>query len=174
MAVLLSGAALASAGAPAGALAHNGRGDNHGGQHAFGHHDRGLARAASELGVTKAQLSAALQTVAAQEKSAAKPASFKTLVAQQLQVTPDQLNAAFTQARTAAQSKDGFVQAVATALQVDPAHVTSALTAARTQQQAERKAARDAFDAALAQQLNVPADKVAAAFGGNCGARHDG
>jgi hypothetical protein len=102
MAVVLSSAALLGAGAPAGALAHGG--GHHDGSHDAKSrgHDPGLGRVAASLGVTKAQLKAALKTVGEQQKAAAKPAS--------------------------------------------------------------SKAAHEAFVAALAQQLGVPADKVAAAF----------
>src|SRR5262245_5581185 len=104
MAVLLSSAALAGAGSPGLAQAHgdrDGKRGGHHGQHFKGKHhrgDRGLRRTAAELGVSKDQLRAALKAVAAQQRAAAKPPSYKALVAQQLGVTVDQLKAAFEQA----------------------------------------------------------------------------
>ncbi len=81
VAVLLSSAALFS-GAPATALAHNGhhggRGEHHGFRH---HHGDGLARTAQELGVTKEQLKSALKAVKDQQRAAARPPSFKDLLA---------------------------------------------------------------------------------------------
>lgn len=172
-AMLLSSAALITAGAPAGAVANNGHGDKRGGHHGHARgHDRGLARTARELGVTKQQLRTALKAVAAQQKAAAKPPSFKTLFAQELGVTTDQLKAASKQARATTHSKDEYVQALASALGVDAAKVTTAFTAARDAKKAQWKAKRDAFVAALAQELNVPQDKVEAAFDRKCGFKH--
>lgn len=178
-AVLLSGAALLGGGIPSAAQANGDHGDKRGGQHAKSHgkrhhgHNRGLARTASELGVTKEQLRTALKTVAEQQKSAAKPASFKDLLAKQFGVTADQVKTAFDQAKAGdADTKDEFVAAFASALGVDPATVPAAFDAARTEQKAQRKAARDAFVAALATQLNVPQEKVAAAFDHNCRPKH--
>lgn len=171
-AVLLSSAALLGAGAPAGALAH---GHGRDGQHAKWHgkrgHDRGLGRIADELGVTKAQLKTALKTVAEQQKAAAKPASFKELLAKQLGVTTDQLKAAATAAK-GADSKAAWLAAFANALGVDTAKVTAAFDAARAEQKTQYRAARDAWVSALAQQLGVSTDKVAAAFERKHGARH--
>jgi hypothetical protein len=175
-AVLLSGAALLGGGVPSAAQAHGDHGDKRGGQH-FKHHGKrhhgGLARTARELGVTKDQLRTALKAVAEQQKAAAKPASFKELLAKQFGKTTDQVKAAAEQARASgADTKDAFVAAFATALGVDPATVPTAFEAARTEQKAQRKAARDAFVTALAAQLNVPQEKVAAAFDGNCRPKH--
>ena len=73
MAVLLSSAALAGSG-PSLAQAHDGgRGDKHGGHHGHhwrGHHDRGLARTAAKLGVTKDQLKTAMKAVREQQQAA--------------------------------------------------------------------------------------------------------
>jgi hypothetical protein len=178
-AVLLYGAALLGAGVPSAAQANGDHGDKRGGQNAKHHgkrhhgHNRGLARTASELGVTKEQLRTALKAVAEQQKAAAKPPSFKELLATQFGKTPDQVKAAFQQARAGdADTKDAFVAAFATALGVDPATVPTAFDAARTEQKAQRKAKRDAFVAALATQLNVAPEKVAAAFDSNCRPKH--
>ena len=168
MAVLFSGAALLGAGAPAGALAHGDGGHKRGGHHGWHGkrgHDRGLARIARELGVTKAQLKSALKTVAEQQKGAAEPASFKALLAKNLGVTTDQVKTAAQAAKAAdADTKDEWIAAFANALGADAAKVTSALDATRTERKAQFKAAHDAFITALAQQLGVPAKKVAAAF----------
>src|SRR3954468_7515895 len=171
-AVLLSSAAL-FAGAPAVADAHHhghGGWGHHGLRH---HHGDGLARTAQELGVTKEQLRTALKAVAEQQRAASRPPSFKDLLASQLGVTTDKLKAAFEQARASgADTKDEFLAAFASALGTDTAHVTAAMDAARTEQKAQFKAARDAFINALAAQLNVPVEKVDAAFDHNCGFRH--
>src|SRR4051812_31148252 len=111
-AVLLSSAALC-AGAPGTALAHHGhdgrRGEHHGFRH---HHGDGLARTAHALGVTKAQLRSALKAVAEQQRAAAKPPSFKALLASKLGVSTDKLEAAFAQARASgADTKDEFLAA---------------------------------------------------------------
>jgi hypothetical protein len=176
MAVLLSSAAFAGAGTPGLAQAHGGDRDgkrgNHHGHHWKGKHhrgDRGLARTAAELGVTKEQLKTALRAVAAQQQAAAKPPSFKDVLAQQLGVTTDQLKAAFQQARATAQSKDQFKAAFAAALNKDVATVDAAFKSARDAQKAAWKAKRDAFVQALAAQLGVPVEKVDAAFDRGCG-----
>jgi hypothetical protein len=166
-AVLLSGAALI-AGAPAGAQAHGDR-DGKRGEHRSHHHHRGVAR---ELGVTKEQLRTALKAVAEQQQSAPKPASLKELLAQQLQVTPDQVRAAFRQAKENADTKEEFVQAFAAALQIDPARVQPAFEAAFKERKAQWKARRDAFFAALAQQLNRSPEQVEEAFDDRCGRKH--
>jgi 2-hydroxychromene-2-carboxylate isomerase len=166
MAVVLSSAALIGAGAPAGALAHGGhdRGGHHrAGWHGKRGHDRGLGRLAHELGVTKAQLKAALKTVAEQQKTAARPPSFKDLLAKQLGLTTDQVKAAAETAKSSgADTKDEWLAAFANALGVDVPTLTAAFDAARTEQKAQIEAACDAFVNALAQQLGVPAEKVAA------------
>src|SRR3954468_15981971 len=171
-AVLLSSAALFT-GAPATALAHHG---HHGGWGHHGHHhrgDRGLARTAQELGVTKEQLRDALKAVAEQQKAAARPPSYKELLASKLDVSTDQLKSAFEQARASgADTKDEFLAAFASALNTDSAHVTAAMEAARTEQKAQWKAAREAFITTLADELNVPVEKVEAAFDHGCGFRH--
>jgi len=178
MAMLLSSAAIA--GAPGVAQAHGGGGHGHGERashkHGGGHHgfrgerrfDRGLARTAEALGVTKDQLKAALKAVKEQQDAAAKPPSLKDLVAQQLGVTSDQLKAAFEQARQQSDSKDEFEQAFAAALGKDVATVEAAYKAAGDQLKAELKARRDAFIQALATQLNLPVEKVDAAFTKSC------
>jgi len=174
-AILLSGAALLGGGVASAAEA---TGD-HGGQHAKWHgkrhhgHHNGLGRTARELGVTKGQLRTALKAVAAQQQSAAKPATFKELLAKQLGVTADQVKAASKQAKASgAKTRDAYFAAFATALGVDPAKVQPAFKAARTERKAQKKAKRDAFVAALAQQLNVPQEKVAAAFDSKCRPKH--
>ena len=169
-AVLLSSAALFTS-APATALAHHG---HHGG---WGHHhhhgDRGLARTAQELGVTKAQLRDALKAVAAQQRAAARPPSFKELLASKLDVTTDQLKSAYEQARASgADTKEEFLAAFASALNTDSAHVTAAMEAARADQKAAWKAKREAFVNALAAELNVDPAKVDAAFSRSCGFKH--
>ena len=139
MAVLLSSAAFAGAGTPGLAQAHGGdrdgkRGGHHGHNWKGKHHrgDRGLARTAAELGVTKEQLKTALKAVAAQQQAARRsPPSYKELVAQQLGVTTDQLKAAFQQARQSAQSHEEFKQAFAAALGKDAATVEAAFKTAR-------------------------------------------
>jgi hypothetical protein len=173
-AVLLSSAALLGAGAPAGALAH-GDGHKRGGHHGWHGkrgHDRGLGRIARELGVTKAQLKSALKTVAEQQKAAAKPPSFKDLLAKQLGVTTDQVKSAAVAAK-GADSKDEWLAAFAGALGTDTAKVTAAFDAARTELKTQRQAARDAWVNALAQQLGVAPEKVAAAFERKHHAKHD-
>src|SRR4051812_9606247 len=166
-AVLLSSAAL-FAGAPATALAHHGdRGAHHGFRY---HHGDGLARTAHELGVTKEQLRSALKAVAEQQRAAAKPPSFTELFASKLGVSTDKLKAAYEQARASgADTRDEFLAAFASALSTDTAHVTAAMDAARSERKAQWKAAREAFVNALAAQLNVPAEKVEAAFDHRCG-----
>ena len=173
VAVLLSSAALFS-GAPATALAHNGhhggRGEHHGFRH---HHGDGLARTAQELGVTKEQLKSALKAVKDQQQAAARPPSFKDLLATKLSVTDDQLKAAYQQARSSgAQSKDAFLAAFASALGTDSAHVTAAMDSARADAKAQWEAKRQAFINALAAQLNVDPAKVDAAFDKGCGFKH--
>jgi hypothetical protein len=177
MAAVLSSAALLGAGAPAGALAHGDDGHKHGGVGAGWHgkrgYDRGLGRIARELGVTKDQLRSALKAAAEQQQSAAKPASFKDLLATHLGVTADQVEAAADAAKASgADSKDELVAAFADALGVDAATVTAAFDAARADRQAQCKAAHDAFINAVAQQLGLPAEKVAAAFERKHGQRH--
>jgi hypothetical protein len=180
MAVLLSSAALAGAGTPGLAQAHGDRDGKRGGHHGQGfrgkhhrhHGDRGLARTAAKLGVTKDQLKTALKTVAAQQQAAAKPAAFKQLLANELGVTVDQLKAAMKQARSSAHSREQFKQAFASALGKDTATVETAFKNARDKQKAEFKARRDAFIAALAAQLGVPVEKVDAVFNSRCGFKH--
>lgn len=173
MAVLLSSAALVGAGAPAGALAH-GDGHKHGG-HAGWHgkrgHDRGLGRIARELGVTKAQLRSALKAAYEQQKAAAKPPSFKDLLAQHLGVTAAQVKSA-AEAAKGADSEEAWLAAFANALGKDATTVTTAFDAARADRKAQLEAAREAFINTVAQQLGVPAAKVAAAFEHKHGKRH--
>jgi hypothetical protein len=174
IAAVLSSAALLGAGAPAGALAHGGDHGRHGGHHGWHGkrgHDRGLGRVARELGVTKTQLRSALKAAFEQQRSAARPPSFKDLLAQRLGVSTDQLKAA-AKAAKGAESKDAWLAAFAGALGKDPAAVTAAFDAARADLKAQRKAAHDAFINAVAQQLGVPAEKVAAAFERKHGKRH--
>ncbi len=174
IAAVLSSAALLGAGAPAGALAHGGDHGRHGDRHGWHGkrgHDRGLGRIARELGVTKDQLRSALKAASEQQKAAAKPPSFKELLAQHLGVTTDQVKAA-AEAAKGADSKDAWLAAFANALGKDTATVTAAFDAARTDLKAQFKAAHDAFINAVAQQLGLPADKVAAAFERKHGKRH--
>jgi hypothetical protein len=174
-AVLLSSAALFT-GAPATALAHHGHDGRHGAHHGMRHHHHhggGLARTAHELGVTKQQLRTALKAVAEQQRAASRPPSFMDLFASQLGTTTDKVKAAFKQAReSGAHSKDEFLAAFASALGTDSTHVMDAMKAARSEQKAQWKAAREAFINALADQLNLPADTVAAAFNHRCGFKH--
>jgi hypothetical protein len=173
MAAVLSSAALLGAGAPAGAVAHGDHGHRHGGAgwHGKRGHDRGLGRIARELGVTKDQLKSALKAAAEQQKSAAKPASFKELLATRLGVTADQVESA-ADAAQGADSKEAWLAAFANALGVDTATVTAAFDAARADRKAQFQAAHDAFINAVAQQLGLPAEKVAAALERKHGKRH--
>ena len=93
MAVLLSGAALVGGGTASTAQAHHhGRGHHH---HHWGHkHHNRLAKLASELGVTKDQLKAALQAVKAQDPQSKD--AFVAALAQQLNVPEDKVAAAFS------------------------------------------------------------------------------
>ena len=170
--MLLSSAALAGSG-PSLAQAHDGgRGDKHGGHHGHhwrGHHDRGLARTAAKLGVTKDQLKTAMKAVREQQQAASRPAAYKDLVAQQLGVTTDQLKTAYKTARENAQSKEQFEQAFAAALGKDTATVEAAFKAAGDQLKTELSNRRDAFITALAAQLNLPVEKVDEAFTKSCG-----
>jgi hypothetical protein len=175
MAVLLSSAAFAGAGTPGLAQAHGGdrdgkRGGHHGHNWKGKHHrgDRGLARTAAELGVSKDQLKAALKAVRQQQAATPKP-SYKALVAQELGVTKDQLKAARKQARQTAGSREEFKQAFASALGKDVATVEAAYKAAREKLKAAWEARRDAFVQALAAQLGVSAEKVDEAFDHRCG-----
>lgn len=94
MAVLLSAGALVGGGTASTAQAHHhhGRGHHH---HHWGHnHGDRLARAASELGVTKDQLKAAIDAVKAQDPQSKD--AFMAALAQQLSVPQDKVKAAFS------------------------------------------------------------------------------
>jgi hypothetical protein len=173
-AILLSSAALIGAGVPAGAQAHNDhkRGSHQHAKHVkHGHHnDRGLARTARALGVSKQELRSALKAVAAERRAAAKPPSFKALFAQQLGVTVEQVKAAQREARKA--GRHGYFDAFAAALGTDKAGLKAAFDAARDAQKAQWRAKRDKFVTALAQKLGVSEDRVREAFDRHCGFRH--
>jgi hypothetical protein len=94
MAVLLSAGALVGGGTASTAQAHHhhGRGHHH---HHWGHkHGDRLARAASALGVTKDQLKAAIDAVKAQDPQSKD--AFMAALAQQLNVSQDKVEAAFS------------------------------------------------------------------------------
>jgi Spy/CpxP family protein refolding chaperone len=94
MVVLLSAGALAGGGTASTAQAHHhhGRGHHH---HHWGHrHGDRFARIASELGVTKDQLKAAIEAVKAQDPQSKD--AFVAALAQQLNVPEDKVAAAFS------------------------------------------------------------------------------
>ncbi|MDA0185357.1 hypothetical protein OJ997_33940 [Solirubrobacter phytolaccae] len=163
-AVLLSSAALLGSGVPA--QAHGGdRGDR--GQHAGKRHgkgDRGFARAARELGVSKEQLKTAVKAASEQQKAAGELPSYKAVVASKLGVTEDQLKTAFEQAKQSADSRDAFKAAFASALGKDVATVETAFKDAKTELKQQWQARYDAWVASVAQQLGKSPEEVKAAF----------
>lgn len=164
-AVLLSSAALLGSGVPA--QAHGGDRGDRGGHHQGKRHgkgDRGFARVARELGVSKEQLKSAVKAAAEQQKAAGELPSYKTVVASKLGATEEQLKAAFEQAKATADSREEFKAAFASALGKDVATVEAAFKDARTELKQQRHARYDAFIASVAQQLGKAPAEVKAAF----------
>ena len=141
-----------------------------------------LSALATRLGVSTERLQAALEKVRPAQSQDGDRRSDKTAaLAKELGVSTARVEAAMRTAFEAGAGRHNeaaFAKSLASSLKIDEAKVRSALTKARAAHEAEHAAERKAMAAELAKELNIPAEKVEAAFAsmprGDRGGRHGG